>query len=103
MRIMLWIGHGGSDIPESGTHLKVVRVVDWPVDAQTGIPRKGGVARNTKHLVAAVHLGDVNATLGALFGVSSELLHGRNVVFRADVPDWFGCFRPVQHVNRLMS
>jgi hypothetical protein len=91
--IRLLIGSRWFDITESGTHLKVVRVVDWTIDAQAGIPRKGRVARNTKHLVAAVHLGDVNATLRALFGVSSELLHGRNVVFSADVPSMLSILR----------
>ena len=81
---ILWIRR--NDIPKSGTHLKVVRVVDGPSDAQASIPREGGMARHAKHLVAAVHLGNIHATLGALFGVSAELLHGRDVVVRTDVP-----------------
>ena len=103
-RILLWISR--NDVPKSGTHLEVVRIVDWPIDALAGIPRKGGMTRHAKHLVAAIHLGDVYATLGTLLCVSSQLLHGRNVVVGADMANWpgfivrrIGCFG----VNRLMT
>jgi len=76
----------GRDVAKSVAHLKVVRVVYRAIDALACVPRKRGVARDAKHLVAPVHLGDVHTALGALFGVATELLHGRDVVIAADVP-----------------
>ena len=83
--IFVMVGARSDVVSKSRTDFKVMRIVDGTVDASARVPRKRRMARDAKHLVAAVDLRDVHTALGALPGVSTKLLHGCKIVRSASV------------------